>query len=88
MTKIYCYCLFDGNGNFHGAYSSATAVHRDALKMCNKGRGSVVMEVGGDHIPPSITTLRNTFKGMVDVQVVYLGHRGHQARIIKTKLKE
>ena len=88
MTKIYCYCLFDGGGNFHGVYSSATAVHRDALKLCNKGRGNVVMEANGVHAPPSVTTLRNTFKGVVDVQVIYRDNQGHRARIIKTKLKE
>ena len=88
MTKIYCYCLFDGSGNFHGVYSSATAVHRDALKLCNKGMRKVVMESNGVHVPPSITTLRNTFKGVVDVQVIYSSGPGHTARIIKTKLKE
>ncbi len=89
MTKIYCYCLFDGQGNFHGVYSSVNAVHRDALKICNKGRGSVLMELsGGRVVAPSTTILRNTFKGSFDVQVVYSGAHPHKAKIIKTKLKE
>jgi hypothetical protein len=46
------------------------------------------MEANGVHTPPSVTKLRNTFKGVVDVQVVYRDNQGHRARIIKTKLKE
>ena len=89
MTKIYCYCLFDGQGNFHGVYSSVNAVHRDAIKICNKGSNSVLMETSAhDRISPSATTLRNAFKGAFDVQVVYSGGIGYKARIIKTKLKE
>ena len=88
MTKIYCYCLFDGTGNFHGVYSSVSAVHRDALKICNKGVGNVLMEFShGGGCAPSATTLRNTLKGAFDVQVVYSAGT-HKAKIIKTKLKE
>ena len=88
MTNIYCYCLFDGHGNFHGVYSSVTAIHRDALKLCNKGTSDVVMELRGKKLTPSATLLRNTFKGVIDVQAVYLGGPGYGAKIIKTKLKE
>lgn len=88
MTKIYCYCLFDGQGRFHGVYSSVNAVHRDALKLCNKGNGNVLMESTSAAIPPSVTILRNAFKGAFDVQVVYSGGLTHKAKIIKTKLKE
>jgi hypothetical protein len=88
LTKIYCYCLFDGRGNFHGVYSSVTAVHRDALKICNKGSGYVVMETTTGPTPPSATLLRNAFKGAFDVQILYSGGPGNQAKIIKTKLKE
>ncbi len=87
MTNIYCYCLFDGRGSFHGVYSSVTAVHRDALKLCNKGASNVLMENNGALVAPSATLLRNTFKGMVDVQVVYRAGT-HHARIVKTNLKE
>tara|TARA_R100000008_G_scaffold83680_1_gene69437 strand:- start:718 stop:963 length:246 start_codon:yes stop_codon:yes gene_type:complete len=81
--------LFDGRGNFHGVYSSTTAVHRDALKICNKGASQVVMQLDdGTQIAPSLTKLRNTLKGSFDVQVIYSGGGAHEARIIKTKLKE
>tara|TARA_B100000686_G_scaffold339677_1_gene414129 strand:+ start:283 stop:525 length:243 start_codon:yes stop_codon:yes gene_type:complete len=80
--------LFDWRGNFHGAYSSATAAHRDALKICNKGLGRVTMETREGPMMPTATLLRNAFKGAFDVQVVYSGAPGHQAKIIKTKLRE
>jgi len=88
LTKIYCYCLFDGGGNFHGVYSSVTAVHRDALKICNRGRGPVLMETMRGGVSPSATVLRNAFKGAFDVQVTYSGGPLNEAKIIKTKLKE
>ncbi len=88
MTNIYCYCLFDGRGNFHAVYSSVNAVHRDALKICNKGATKVSMNVKGERVAPSATTLRNLFKGAFDVQVLYSGGPGFEARIVKTKLKE
>ncbi len=87
VTNIYCYCLFDGRGSFHGVYSSVTAVHRDAIKLCNKGTSKVVMENSGQLMPPSATLLRKTFKGVVDVQVIYRAGT-HHARIVKTNLKE
>ena len=88
MTKIYCYCLFDGSGNFHGVYSSARAVHRDALKLCNRGQGQVLMELDNRYVAPSVTALRNVLKGAFDVQVEYVSRSQHRAKIIKTKLKE
>jgi hypothetical protein len=88
LTKIYCYCLFDGHGIFHGVYSSVNAVHRDALKLCNKGTGNVLMEKAGQLISPSVKILRNTLKGAFDVQVIYTAGHSHKAQIIKTKLKE
>tara|TARA_R110002110_G_scaffold25837_3_gene95458 strand:+ start:279 stop:476 length:198 start_codon:yes stop_codon:yes gene_type:complete len=63
------------------------AVHRDAVKLCNQGAAKVVMEHNGQPRPPTPTLLRNTLKGAIDVQVIYAaGH--HEARIIKTNLKE
>ena len=88
MTKIYCYCLFDGQGRFQGVYSSVAAVHRDAMKICNQGSAPVVMELNGEAIAPSVTMLRNTFKGAFEVQVAYRSGLRHRAIIIKTKLKE
>jgi len=87
MTNIYCYCLFDGRGIFHGVYSSATAVHRDAMSLCNQSSTSVVVHNNGEIARPSVTLLRNIFKGHVDIQVIYTAGV-HEARIIKTKLKE
>ena len=87
MTKIYTYCLFDGDSTFCGVYSSLKAIHRDALKICNKGNMGVVMEYGGEVYPPSLTALRNILKGVCDVRVIY-GGGSHRAIIIKTKLKE
>jgi len=88
MTKIYCYCLFDGQGRFQGVYSSTAAVHRDAMKICNQGAAPVLMELGGERVAPSVTTLRNTLKGAFEVQIVYSATPRHRAVIIKTKLKE
>ena len=87
MTKIYTYCLFDQEGTFHGVYSSLKAVHRDALKICNRGPAPVMMEYCGVKQSPTLTALRNALRGEVDVLIQYKsGPRG--AKIIKTKLKE
>lgn len=87
MTKIYIYCLFDEKDLFWGVYSSLKAVHRDALKLANQGRVPVFMETEAGPLVPSLTALRNTFKGHCDVWVKYrAGKTG--AKIIKTKLKE
>jgi len=89
MTKIYIYCLFDRQDTFHGVYSSLKAVHRDALKIANRGNSDVVM-----HAPfldktdrATLTGLRNAFKGACDVQVQYKCG-AYLAKILKMKLKE
>tara|TARA_Y100000310_G_scaffold214219_1_gene215181 strand:- start:161 stop:430 length:270 start_codon:yes stop_codon:yes gene_type:complete len=89
MTKIYIYCLFDRQDTFHGVYSSLKAVHRDALKIANKGRSEVLLEAPfvGKTNKASLTNLRNVFKGKCDVQVYYKCGM-HIAKIIKMKLKE
>ena len=87
MTKIYTYCLFDQDNTFYGVYSSLKAIHRDALKICNKGIASVLMENGDRYEKPSLTSLRNRFKGQCDVVVNYRGG-AYVAKILKTKLRE
>jgi len=87
VTKIYIYCLFDEIDTFFGVYSSLQTIHRDALKMCNRGKASVMMEYKGERRPPNLAILRNLLKGQCDVQVRYIAGR-HAAKIIKTKLKE
>ena len=87
MTKIYIYCLFDHDDNFHGVYSSLKAVHRDAIKLCNKGTSPVFIKVDNELVVPSLTLLRNLFKGEVDVKVSYTSNK-KTAKILKTKLTE
>jgi hypothetical protein len=87
MTKIYIYCLFDEKGVFHGVYSSLKAVHRDALKIANAGPHCVQMETDGHIEAPSLTSLRNVFKGRCDVMVLYR-NGAYYSKIIKTKLQE
>ena len=87
MTKIYIYCLFDRWDVFYGVYSSLKAVHRDALKVANGGSSAVLMETDHGPLAPSLTLLRNTFKGRHDVWVKYRGGAS-SAKILKTKLKE
>jgi len=87
MTKIYIYCLFENNDVFRGVYSSLKAVHRDALRVCNRGGRMVQMFYDGSFEKPSLTKLRNILKGECDVTVLYTS--GDIAvKIIKTKLKE
>ena len=43
MTKIYIYCLFDTMDSFIGVYSSLKTVHRDALKLSNRGSTGVYL---------------------------------------------
>tara|TARA_Y100000296_G_C5053212_1_gene195917 strand:- start:362 stop:625 length:264 start_codon:yes stop_codon:yes gene_type:complete len=87
VTKIYTYCLFDEKDLFHGVYSSLKSVHRDALKIANKGTVGVLMETEEGIQKVSLTVLRNFFKGRCDTWVKY--RSGHSAaKIIKTKLKE
>jgi hypothetical protein len=87
MTKIYIYCLFDTMDAFIGVYSSIQAVHRDALKLANRGTSGVYLVYENDVVPPSLTTLRNVFKGKCDVDVKYRTNSTN-VRIYKTKLKE
>ena len=86
MTKIYIYCLFDVD-RFVGVYSSLKAVHRDALKLSNRGFSNVYMLFEEDITRPSLTGLRNIFKGKCDVEVKYRTD-STSIRIFKTKLKE
>ena len=89
MTKINIYCLFEGDGNLCGVYSSLKAVHRDALKIANRGNSEVIMAApfANKTIKASLTCLRNVFKGKCDVQVYYKCG-AYAAKIIKMKLKE
>lgn len=88
MTKIYIYCLFDKDGVLEGVYSSLKAVHRDAIKICNHGLSSVRVLYGDDkRARPSLSTLRNLFKGEIDTTVTYLSD-ANRVVILKTKLKE
>tara|TARA_Y100001938_G_C7749280_1_gene263110 strand:- start:128 stop:391 length:264 start_codon:yes stop_codon:yes gene_type:complete len=87
MTKIYTYCLFNEEDVFYGVYSSLKAIHRDALKLCNTGTHTVVMESADGAEPPSLTKLRNMLKGQCDVVVQYRSSAS-SAKILKTKLKE
>ena len=87
MTKIYIYCLFDTMDAFVGVYSSIQAVHRDALKLANRGVSNVYMVHDNEVVAPSLTTLRNTLKGKCDVEVKYRTS-STSIRIYKTKLKE
>ena len=87
MTKIYIYCLFDRMDNFLGVYSSLEAVHRDALRVCNQGATPVYMKADKSTTPASLVELRNTFKGLCDVEVRYFSD-AQFVKIFKTKLKE
>ena len=87
MTNIYAYCLFDQSDNFHGVYSSLMAVHRDALKLCNKGNSDVFLKLDGTFQKPSLGLLRRIFKGKIDTQVHYISD-GALVKVLKTKLRE
>ena len=88
MTKIYIYCLFDSFDRFLGVYSSLKAVHRDALRHCNKGTTPIYFLQGKEGpAQPSLTSIRNFFKGKCDVVAEYRSDR-HGAKIFKTKLQE
>ena len=86
MTKIYIYCLFDMD-TFIGVYSSLKAVHRDALRLANRSSSRVMMYIDGVPSEPSLTVLRNTFKGKCDLDIKYRT-RSSLVRIYKTKIKE
>ena len=87
MTKIYTYCLFDKYDNFLGVYSSLKAIHRDAIRICNQGNSSVHMIADKETQPANLVALRNTFKGLCDVEVKYFSD-AQFVKIFKTKLKE
>jgi len=87
VTKINIYCLFDTKNELYGVYSSIKAAHRDAVQLCNKGVSGVYVRDGGTLIKPTLTHLRNIFKGEVDVKVVYISDVA-TATILKTGLKE
>jgi hypothetical protein len=87
MTKIYIYCLFDTYDNFIGVYSSLQAIHRDALRLANRGVSNVYMVFNNDVSTPSLTSLRNVFKGKCDIEVKYRTE-STSIRIYKTKLTE
>jgi len=87
VTKIYTYCLFDGEDTFFGVYSSLKSVYRDALHLTNKGPGNVHMLSPAGWEETSLTNLRNLFKGKFDTIIVFRSGQ-HTAKILKTKLKE
>lgn len=87
MTKIYIYCLFDTMNNFAGAYSSLKAVHRDALRLSNRGHSNVYMVYENTAAKPNLTDLRNIFKGKCNIEVKYRTDNT-SIRIYKTKLVE
>tara|TARA_B100000131_G_scaffold8060_1_gene8379 strand:- start:860 stop:1123 length:264 start_codon:yes stop_codon:yes gene_type:complete len=87
MTKIYIYCLFDTNDQFRGVYSSLKAIHRDALALANRGFSKVYLVKDGEVGSPTLTNLRNIFKGKCDYEVKYRT-QNTLVRIYKTKLKE
>jgi|TARA_R110000787_G_scaffold216691_2_gene325713 hypothetical protein len=89
VTKIYIYCLFDNSTGeqFKGVYSSIQAVHRDALKLANRGESQVYMFHENTQINPTLANLRNTFKGKSDTSVTYRTNRSI-ITVFKTKLKE
>ena len=86
MTKIYIYCLFDMDA-LVGVYSSLKAIHRDALRLANRSSSRVMMFIDGVPSEPSLTVLRNTFKGKCDLDIKYRTNNS-LIRIYKTKLKE
>jgi len=87
VTNINIYCLFDKDGSLHGVYSSIKAVHRDALRLCNTGHSGVFLRQPDGAKKPTITLLRNIFKGEIDVKVTYVSDKS-QVIILKTGLKE
>ena len=87
MTKIYTYCLFDGDDTFRGVYSSLAAAYRDAIKIANRGQSRVMLQTEDGWVDPDLTKLRNALYSKCDVVVILQGGR-HRAKILKTRLKE
>ena len=75
MTNINIYCLFDGSNELYGVYSSI------------KGISAVYMKNADGVQKPSITLLRNIFKGEMDVKTQYVSDIC-TVTILKTGLKE
>ena len=86
MTKIYIYCVFAGDGIFMGVYSSLKAAHRDAMKVANTGASSVYIQTEEGYQKPSLSLVKNIFKGKCDIVVNYRG--SGTSKLLKTKLKE
>jgi len=87
MTNINIYCLFDEHDSLHGVYSSIKAVHRDALKICNRGSSGVFVRSPDGMEKASLGFLRNLFKGEMDKKVKYISDYG-EITILKTGLRE
>jgi gluconate kinase len=73
--------------NFLGVYSSLKAVHRDALRFSNRGLSDVYLFYDDQRIKPSLTMLRNVFKGKQNYEVKYKSSAS-SVRIYKTRLKD
>ena len=87
MTNINIYCLFDEQDALYGVYSSIKAVHRDALKICNRGSSGVFVNSEKGMQKANIGFLRNLLKGEIDKKVKYMSDYG-QVTILKTGLRE
>lgn len=87
MTNIYTYCLFDGEDTFYGVYSSLKAIYRDAMQLSNRGSKPVQMRTVEGWSAATLTDLRNTLKGQVDIIIEFRSGK-HAAKILKTRLKE
>ena len=74
-------------GNFVGVYSSLKAIHRDALRLANRGHSNVHMVYDDSVAKPSLTSLRNIFKGKCDIEVKYRT-ANTSIMIYKTKIRE
>ena len=87
MTNIYIYCVFEGDQILHGVYSSIKAAHRDAMKLCNRGNSKVYIRHGNESRSPTVTMLRNIFKGEMNIKIKYWSDVA-SATVLKTQLKE
>lgn len=88
MTKIYIYCVFDGDDGLYGVYSSLKAAHTDALKLANReAHGGVYVYYEGKSMQPNLTFIRNIFKGIIDSKINYYSN-GCKITVLKTKLKD
>lgn len=87
MTKINIYCLFDTKNDFRGVYSSLQSIHRDALALCNRGNKPVRLRVGSEYLDPTLTAVRNLFKGQTNIVLTYVSDGG-SVEVLKTKLIE